>query len=100
MAWEYEEEVVNTKPRIVACLPYNASMMHMQFMHDTWEPIKHTRVPWCDVIPLVSKVPSIPHARNSLVQIGLTYNPDYFFFIDGDLVFEGQHPLDGMKGLY
>jgi len=97
MAWEYTEE---KKVYIAILLPHTGNLPS-EFVEKTWGPLRFKSVEWCDKLPLMCRVPSLPLARNILAQKALDAGVDYLFWIDSDHVFEKpEDPNEALKFLY
>ena len=93
-AWGYK------KPRIAIAVPYLGSF-HTEWVESTYGALRHIPLDWCDKIPILSKAPSLPVARDMLVKQALEIGADYLFFLDSDLIFENpKDPNIGLRTLY
>ena len=90
----------NKKPRIAIAVPY-AGNFHPEWTERAYVPLRYIPVDWCDKIPILSKVPSIPVARDMLIKQSLELGADYTFFLDSDLLFESpKDPNVALRTLY
>lgn len=95
MAWEHLK-----KPKIAVLLPHQGTLPS-EFVEKVWGPLRFQAVAWCDKLPLICRVPSLPLARNVLAQQALDGGIDYLFWIDSDHVFETpQDPNEALRLLY
>ena len=88
------------KPRVAICWPNNGPSAYVEFLEQTWVPLKYERLSWCEKVAVRSNAPSLPLARNALVSLALEAKADYIFFVDGDIVFEGLSPNEALRILY
>ena len=75
MAWNYkDEEVFIPQPsstfsrKTIAILLPHRDNWPAEFTETTWGPLKYQRTDWCDKIYFLARVPSLPLARNNLVN--------------------------------
>lgn len=88
------------KPRIAIAVPYTGSF-HAEWVESTYGPLRYNPVDWCDKLPILSKAPSLPVARDMLVKQALELGADYLFFLDSDLIFENpKDPNLALRTLY
>jgi hypothetical protein len=88
------------KPRIAIAVPYTGSF-HTEWVESTYGPLRYQAVDWCDKIPILSKAPSLPVARDMLIKQSLELRADYTFFLDSDLIFESpKDPNLALRTLY
>jgi hypothetical protein len=101
-AWNQQNQkqnVVNQVPKIAICIPYNSSW-NPEWVDRTYAPLRYTPLDWCVKITFLCKVPSLPVARDTLINQSLEQNCDYTFFIDTDVVFESDDPNVALRKLY
>jgi hypothetical protein len=88
------------KPKIAIAVPYTGSF-HPEWTETTYVPLRYIPVDWCDKVPILSKVPSLPVARDMLIKQSLELGADYLFFLDSDLLFENpKDPNIALRTLY
>jgi hypothetical protein len=96
MAWEY----LVRKPRIALCLPHTG-LLHAEFVEKTWGPLRWVPVDWCDKIPLMCRVPSLPLARNILAKQALDAGATHLLWLDSDAIPESpSDPNEALRLLY
>lgn len=78
-------------PKIAIAIPYNGKW-EPEWVMKTFVPLNYFPVNWCIKAPIFCKVPSLPLARDTLVNDAIKADCDYIFFIDTDNVFES--PID------
>jgi GT2 family glycosyltransferase len=67
----------------------------------TWGPLRWVPLDWCEKIPLMCRVPSLPLARNILAKHALDAGATHLFWLDSDLVFEKpEDPNEALRLLY
>ena len=98
MAWEFQPRP-QTKPRIALCLPHQGNLP-AEFVEKVWGPLRFVPLDWCDKVPLMCRVPSLPLARNILAQQSLDAKATHLFWIDSDHVFEQPDPNEALRLLY
>jgi hypothetical protein len=87
-------------PKIAVCIPYNSNWFP-EWTDKTYCPLKYVPTNWCTKITFLSKVQSLPVARDILVNQALQSNCDYIFFLDTDMVFESPNdPNVALNHLY
>jgi hypothetical protein len=90
----------NGIPTIAIASPYKGSW-NPEWVIKTRDPLHFTQLEWCNKIPIMSRIESLPVARTSLVYEALKYNADYIFFIDIDTIFESPtNPNVALNMLY
>ena len=100
MAWEREPSIASEKPRIALLLPHT-STLPAEFVDSIWGPLRHVPVAWCDKIPRMCRVPSLPVARNMLAQQALDAGATHLLWVDSDGVMESPtDPNEALKLLY
>jgi len=100
MAWEHLPSKKFRKPSIALLLPHTGSLP-AEFVEKVWGPLRWVPVDWCDKIPLMCRVPSLPLARNILAQQALNAGATHLFWIDSDHVFERpEDPNEALRLLY
>lgn len=99
MAWESENNNNNNgkKPVIGIGLPFYGDVS-VEFVIKTYIPLVNAE-PWCDKITILSRAPSLPQVRNTMVEQALMAKCDYLFFIDSDVIFEKDN-YSCLKKLY
>ena len=86
-AWDNIPETRQSKvPLIAICIPYNN--MEPEFIERVFTRLRYAPVDFANKAFFLSKAPSLPVARNALVQQALKANADYLFFMDSDHSFE------------
>ena len=100
-AWNYPNSKPNSnKPKIAIAIPYNGKW-EPEWVSKVYIPLNYFTTSWCDKIPLLCKVPSLPVARDILVSNALQANCNYIFFLDTDHIFEyPQDPNLALNILY
>ncbi len=97
MAWEHE---ATKKPKIALLLPHLGSLP-AEFIENCWGPLRWVPLDWCDKIPLMCRVPSLPLARNILAQQALDAGATHLLWVDSDAVCESPHdPNEALRLLY
>lgn len=87
-------------PRIAISIPYN-SKFEPEWVEKTYRFLRCIPVNWCEKVVFYSKVPSLPVARDTLVNQALQSDCDYIFFLDSDMIFEDpQNPNEAINILY
>lgn len=87
-------------PKIAVCIPYNSNW-YPEWVDKTYCPLKYVPTNWCTKILFLSKVQSLPVARDMLIDQALQANCNYVFFIDTDMVFESPNdPNMALNQLY
>ncbi len=87
-AWEPTADPnISRKPKIAIAIPYNGKW-EPEWVIKTYIPLNYFPVGWCDKVPLLCKVQSLPVSRHTLVNSAIQAGCDYIFFIDTDIVFE------------
>ena len=87
-------------PKIAVAIPYN-SKWEPEWVERTYRHLRCTPLNWCVKMVFFSKVPSLPVARDTLVNQALQSGCDYIFFLDTDILFESpQDPNDALNILY
>ena len=72
------------KPKIAILCPHTTEFT-AEFVESTWTPLKHV-MPWCDKVFLQSRAPSLPLARNMLVERVVTdASITHVLWIDSDM---------------
>jgi len=101
VAWEHlQPRHTQTKPKIAICLPHTGSL-RSEFVERTWGPLRFVPLEWCDKIPLLCRVPSLPLARNILAKQALDAGATHILWVDGDAVPETpQDPNEALRLLY
>lgn len=90
-AWNNINIPSNKKPKIAIATPYKDSW-NPEWVVKTRDPLHFVLLDWCEKMTFMSKIESLPVARDALVTEALKFNADYIFFIDTDHIFE--LPLD------
>lgn len=102
-AWSNEKNVNNQLPKIpkiALAIPYNGKW-DPEWVDKTYVPIRYVPVDWCTKLSFLCKVPSLPVARDTLVNSALKTDCDYIFFMDCDHVFESPtDPNIALNTLY
>lgn len=75
------------KPRITIAIPYNGRW-DPEWAVRAYLPLCYIPVDWCIKAHFLCKVPSIPTARDTLVDNALQTGCQYIFFLDTDVIFE------------
>lgn len=91
MAWETK------KPRIGIAIPFY-DKVDMEFVTKTWTPLVNTEN-WCEKVTILSRAPSLPQVRNTMVEQAILAKCDYLLMVDSDIVFEGNE-FTYLKKLY
>jgi len=101
MAWEREAPKGIEKPKIAILLPHTGGLP-AEFVESVWGPLRFKPLDWCDKIPRMCRVPSLPLARNILAQQALDAGSTHLFWIDSDHVFEQppDDPNEALRMLY
>ncbi len=87
-------------PKIAVCIPYN-SKWEPEWVDKTYGPLKYVPTNWCTKIIFLSKVESLPVARDILINQALQNQCDYIFFVDTDMIFESPNdPNTALNHLY
>lgn len=79
------------KPTIAIAMPHIATWS-AEFVEAMWNPLKSLPLPWCHKIYFLCRVPSLPTARNTLVQEFLKTKADYILWLDSDMM--PEEPTD------
>lgn len=96
MAWEHQTQPTQ-KPKIVLCLAHTG-VLSAEFIERTWGPLRFKPVGWCDKIPLLCKMPSLPVARNVLAQQALDQGASHVLWVDSDCVPEApEDPNEALR---
>jgi hypothetical protein len=107
-AWENFPDINTTNinnafgspPKIAICIPYNGSW-RPEWVEKTFYPLKYHPTDFCNKLTYMSKVPSLPVARDVLVRKAIESHCDYVFWMDTDHVFEQpEDPNIALKILY
>lgn len=80
-------------PIIAICIPYRN--WEPEFIEKVYVPLRSMPVDFAIKKFCLSKVPSIPTARNAAIKQALDANADYVFFLDTDHSFEDPTNKDG-----
>lgn len=86
----------STIPKIAIAIPYNGKW-EPEWVDKTYCPLKYVPTNWCTKIIFLSKVQSLPVARDILVNQALKIDCDYVLFVDTDVIFE--YPTDPNSAL-
>lgn len=79
---------INTNiPKIAICTPYNGNWLP-EWTDRTYIPLRYMPTNWCTKITFLSKVQSLPVARDMLIDQALQSNCNYILFLDTDHIFE------------
>lgn len=73
-------------PKIAICVPFNGNWTP-EWAERVYIPLIH-QVNWCQKVVVLSRVPSISTARDSLIKQALLQNCDYVLFLDSDVIVE------------
>lgn len=88
------------KPKIAIAVPYNGAF-NPEWVENTYGPIRYMGLDWCDKLPILSKAPSLPVARDMLIKQSIELGCNYTFFLDTDLIFETpKDPNIALRILY
>ena len=99
-AWNNSPSSSQSVPKIAICIPYNGKW-EPEWVDRTYGPLKYVPTNWCTKIIFLSKVESLPVARDILINQALQQNCDYIFFLDSDVVFEfPTDPNSALNTLY
>lgn len=91
---------VNKIPTIAIAIPYN-SKFEVEWVDRTYVPLRYAPTDFCNKLFFMSKVPSLPVARDTLVSEVLKSNADYIFWVDTDIIFESPNDANmALKRLY
>ena len=102
MAWERERGpvVVSEKPRIALLLPQTGNLP-AEFVEKVWGPLRWVPLDWCEKIPRICRVPSLPLARNILAQQALDAGATHLLWVDSDGAMEAPpDPNEALRLLY
>jgi hypothetical protein len=100
MAWELLPVKEPRKPRIALLLPHTGSLS-AEFVERTWGPLRWIPLGWCEKIPLMCRVPSLPLARNILTRQALDSGATHLLWLDSDAVPESPpDPNEALRLLY
>jgi len=91
--------VGTNKPKIAIGLPYNGKL-DMEFMERTWGPLRYISLGWCVKSIILTKVPSISVARDTIIKSALSTNCDYVLFLDSDQIVENSDPNTALGQLF
>jgi len=80
--------VITTEKTGMAVLFPHRGLWHAEFVEATWKPLTMARLDWCDKNFHLCRVPSLPNARNTLVQQFLNGTDEYCLWIDEDMIVE------------
>ncbi len=102
MAWEREIVRISEKPKTkIALLLPHIGNLPAEFIEKVWGPLRFRPVDWCDKVPLMCRVPSLPLARNVLAQQALDVKATHLLWVDSDAVCESpQDPNEALRLLY
>jgi hypothetical protein len=93
---DYSDQI----PKIAICIPYNGKF-EPEWVDKTYVPLRYVPTNWCTKITFLSKVQSLPVARDMLVNTAIQAGCDYIFFMDTDHVFESPNdPNIALHQLY
>ena len=96
-AWD---TIPNKVPKIAICIPYNSDWKP-EWVERTYGPLRYIPTSWCNKLVFFCKVPSLPVARDILVNQAIQSNCDYLLFMDNDHVFETPtDPNEALNLLY
>lgn len=103
-AWEHNPTTSVTsltiKPKIALLLPHVGNLPS-EFVEKVWGPLRWVPLDWCDKMPFMCKVPSLPLARNILAQQALDAGATHLLWIDSDAVIETPQDANlALKMLY
>lgn len=99
-AWNSSNNIEKNTPKIAIAIPYNGKF-EPEWVEKTWRHLRCTPLNWCTKIVFYSKVPSLPVARDSLVNQALQTDCHYVFFLDSDMIFETpEDPNVALDTLY
>ena len=100
-AWNnINSNLSNVQPKIAVCIPYN-SKWDPEWVDKTYAPLKYSPTNWCTKIIFISKVESLPVARDMLINQALQSDCSHIFFLDTDHVFESPNdPNVALSQLY
>ncbi len=94
------ENIPKNIPKIAIAIPYNRKW-EPEWVERTYRYLRCVPLNWCTKMVFYSKVPSLPVARDTLVNQSLQNDCDYIFFLDSDHVFESpEDPNDAINLLY
>lgn len=87
-------------PKIAICIPYNGNWLP-EWTDKVYMPLRYMPTNWCTKVTFLSKVQSLPVARDILVQEAIKSNCDYILFVDTDIICETpSDPNVTLKQLY
>lgn len=87
-------------PKIAIAIPYEGKW-EPEWVEKTYRPLRTIPLHWCAKLALYSNAPSLPVARDSLVNQALQNDCDYIFFVDTDMIFESpQDPNEALSILH
>ena len=99
-AWENTNIHKTVVPKIAVCIPYNGKW-EPEWVEKTYCPLKYIPTNWCTKIIFLSKVESLPVARDILVNQALQSDCSHIFFVDTDMIFESPNdPNTALSQLY
>lgn len=100
-AWDNLTNTGSTNiPKIAVCIPYNGNW-YPEWVDKTYIPLKVIPTNWCTKLIFLSKVQSLPVARDILANNALQSGCDYIFFLDTDHIFEfPEDPNIALNQLY
>ena len=102
MAWSIvsspqQVSLPNTDRVKIAILVPHTGNFSTEFVEKMWLPLKAGVTPWCEKQFLMSRAPSLPLARNLLLDNALKSNCEYFIWIDSDMLLEGKDPNEALR---
>jgi hypothetical protein len=87
-------------PKIAICIPYNSSWQP-EWAEKTYAFLRYFPTDFCNKINFMTKVPSLPVSRDTLVTEAIKANADYVMFVDTDNICETpSDPNVALKTLY
>lgn len=95
-----QEHINANKPVIAITIPYNGRF-EPEWVTKSYIPLCYTGIDWCTKARFLCKVPSLPLARDTLVDSALKSGCTHIFFLDTDIIFEQPtDPNIALKTLY
>lgn len=102
-AWDSSNTAKNIPdniPKIAIAIPYNGKW-EPEWVERIYGNLRWKPTNWCNKMVFYSKVPSLPVARDTLVNQALQNNCNYILFLDSDMIFEyPQDPNEALDILY
>jgi len=86
--------------KIGILMPHTGNLS-TEFVESMWSPLKAIGLDWCDKQFFMSRAPSLPLARNLLLEKASQSDCDYLLWMDSDMVPENPiDPNEALKTMY